>query len=196
MQCVNFKGKGFWVRKEWSKFSKRSSREPPRHIFWSSCLHVPAILGNTGGLASFSRPWSGMRDRQHHSSTWHLLLPCSCRCLGTAVLAAFPPRGHAHDQPLHWQKAGDRVFHPKLFRASVVMAQLLALGWTCLHCTVFLRKTVDEELYAILNASFTGFLSVSLLCYEFWLLLSADLQFMPMLWRGLETVKALQSRLL
>ena len=82
---------------------------------------------------------------------------------------------------MHWQKAGDRVFHPKLFRASVVVVQLLALGWACLYCTVFLCKTVDEELYAILNASFTGFLSVSLLCYEFWLLLAADLQFMPML---------------
>lgn len=194
MKCVNFKGKVFWVRKEWREFSRRSAHENPRHFFWSRCLHVPAILGNTGGIAGFSRPWSDMRDRQQHSLTWHLPLPCFCRCPGMAVLTAFPPRGHTHDQPLHWGKAGERVFPPKLFRTSVLVVQLLVLGWTHLHCTIFLRKTVDEELYTILNSPFTGFLSVSLLCYEFWLWLSADLKFLPMLWRGPEMVKALHSQ--
>lgn len=89
MKCVNFKGKVFWVRKEWKEFS-RSAHENPRHFFWSRCLHVPAILGNTGGIAGFSRPWSDMRERQQHSLTWHLPLPCFCRCPGMAILTAFP----------------------------------------------------------------------------------------------------------
>lgn len=59
-----------------------------------------------------------------------------------SILTAIPPWAHAHHQPLPWGKAGEKVFHPKLFRASMVAVQLLVLGWTCLHYTVFLHKTV------------------------------------------------------
>lgn len=62
----------------------------------------------------------------------------------------------------------------------MVVVQLLALGWACLHYKVFLHETVDKEFYAILYASFTCFLRLPLSCYEFWLVLSADLEFMPM----------------
>lgn len=85
----------------------------------------------------FSRPWMGVRDKQQCSSMWYLMLHCSCRLPGTAIPAAFPPRGHTHHQPWNWQEA-DRSLTQSY--SALVEVQLRALGCTCPDCTFFLQK--------------------------------------------------------
>lgn len=133
----------------------------------------------------FSMLWIGVRDKQQCSSARRLTLHCSCRLPGAAILAAFPPSGHT--QPWNCQETS-------LLSQAICLWQCSFLLWAVPVLTAHSPyKRLDEELFIILNALIKSFLSTLLLCSEFWLFLRADLQFTPVVWRGVGMVKALHS---